>query len=134
MIVFILGQNYSLLYIKFNFNILIRLFKKCPKKYLSRFLSNTLHHKMGCIKYPGKRTPSRSPATKPGIQKMPPKYLSKNYNKQHPPILYPFLYFLPFYTHFIKPQHNGRHVTTSSTPSQTIKVTPRNWEGGRRSE
>ena len=27
------------------------------------------------------------------IQKMPPKYLYKNYNKHLPPILYPFIYF-----------------------------------------
>lgn len=52
MIVFILGQNYSLLYIKFNFNILIRLFKKCPKKYPSKFLSNTLHHNIGMHQIP----------------------------------------------------------------------------------
>ena len=68
------------------------------------------------------------------IQKMSQKYTSKNYNNQLPPPPTHFLHFKPCYLLYINPHHNGRHVTTVLYFYHPIKVTPQNWEGGRRSE
>ena len=74
--------------------------------------------------YLGKWTPASGRQPHPSIQNIPQKYPSKNYNKQHPTILYPFSYFLHIFTHFIKPQHNGRHVTTPSIAKPKHKGNP----------
>ena len=49
-----------------------------------------------------------------------------------------FYIYSPFYTilsnfiQFINSQHYAHRVTTMNTPPQSIKVTPRKWQGGRR--
>ena len=100
-------------------------FKICPQNTYSRITTNNFRLRRPIFVYRCK---------KHRIQKMPPKYISKNYNKQLPPILYPFIYFYLFLPIFINPHHNGRHVTTVLYFYHTIKVTRKDWEGGRRSE
>jgi len=62
----------------------------------------------------------------------PQKRTSKEYPTENYPYLPHFAPFLPNFITFYISQHYGRHVTTSSLRHQSIKVTPRNWEGGRR--